>query len=245
MPFLPSPGSNGLTAAISFLGIAVCLASPLLAQTPRAEAPAHVAPADDPRPLSAAQIALFETPHLQNVRQPLTLDYDFVREGPEGFADKVAVHIRRVNADGSKDVSFDFLTGSRKVNYPELDAFRGNPLLMLVMERDVLGMKQSLGLSAAYFRNNIRESFVDRATVTGTEIPFEGRSVPARVISVQPFEHDDRFDRLPMVKQKRYVFTLADAVPGGIAAITIDMPGDPAMQLPPFSEKLSYGGTEP
>ena len=216
----------------------------MLAQTPRSEAPAQVAPADDPRPLSAAQIALFETPHLQNVRQPLTLDYDFVRGEPNGFTDKIAVHIRRINPDGSKDVSFDFLTGSRKVNYPELDAFHGNPLLMLIMERDVLEMKQSLGLSAAYFRNGIRESFVDRATVTDTAIPFEGRSVPAHRVSVQPFAQDDRFDRLPMVKQKRYSFILADAVPGGIAAISIEMPGDPAMQLPAYSEQVAFQGTE-
>ena len=113
------------------------------------------APADDPRPLSPAQVALFETPHLRNVDRPETLDYAFTREGPGGFADTVAVHVLRVNPDGTKSLGFDYLTGERRVRFPELDNFRGNPLLMLTLERDVNEMKDTIGVSSSLFRNKI------------------------------------------------------------------------------------------
>ena len=70
---------------------------------------------DDLRPLSPAQVALFETPHLRNVDHPETLDYGFTRQGPAGFTDKVALHVRRVNPDGTKSLAFDYLTGERQV----------------------------------------------------------------------------------------------------------------------------------
>ena len=143
--------------------------------------------AADQRPLSPAQIALFETPHLQNVGQAETLRYQFVRQGPDGFTDNVALHVRQIHPDGTKDLSFDFLTGERRVPYPELDDFRGNPLLMVLLDRDVLEMKQTLGLSATYFRNHIREAFVDHATDDATSFMLDGQRVPAQVVTVKPF----------------------------------------------------------
>lgn len=205
--------------------------------------------AEDPRPLSAAQVALFETPHLQNVRQPETLDYEIVRGGDSGFTDRIAVHVRAIRADGSKDLSFDFMTGAHHQAYPELDSFRGNPLVMLVLERDVIEMKATLGLSAAYFRNRVRQSLVDQASVAEGPVTFAGPSGemqtgPGRVVTVRPFEHDERMGRLPSVQKKSYVFVLADGVPGGIAELRIEMPGDAERQLPAFSERISFTGTD-
>ena len=241
--FLRSSLRSSLVLAVaSFLNLLVLPANPVWAQTSPTAAPVQ---ADDQRPLSPAQIALFETPHLQNVRQTLTLDYAVVRDGPAAFTDKVAVHVSQIRPDGSKDLRFDFLSGSRRVAYPELDGFRGNPLLMLVMERDVLEMKQTLGLSAAYFRNAIREAFVDAATVADTQVNFDGKMLPAREVSVQPFAHDARLQRLPTVQSKRYTFVLADGIPGSIAEIHVEMPADSTTNLPPFSERFTFQGTEP
>ena len=200
---------------------------------------------DDQRPLSPAQIVVFETPHLQNVRQTSTLGYEFVRGGPDGFTDTVSVHVRTVNPDGTKDLSFEFLTGPHRIAYPELDRFRGNPLMMLLLERDVLEMKRTLGVSAAYFRNRIREAFVSEATLTPTEVAFEGRTLPGQIVTIQPFAHDERLHRLPTVQQKQYMFVLADGVPGAVAEVRIEMPGDVATQLPAFSERVSFRGVTP
>lgn len=200
---------------------------------------------DDVRPLSPAQVALFETPHLRNVDRAETLDYGFTREGPAGFTDKVALHIRRVNPDGTKSLTFDYLTGERQVRFPELDNFHGNPLLMLTLERDVNEMKEALGLSTSYFRNKIREAFVTKATITEASFNLDGAAVPARVITVQPFAGEQRLERIPSLQAKRYSFTLADAVPGMLAEIRIETPADAKMDVPAFSQRTVFTGVEP
>jgi len=212
-----------------------------LAAPARAEGP----PAEDQRPLSAAQVALFETPHLQNVDRVETLGYGFVREGGAGFTDRVALHIRRVNPDGSKDLAFDYLTGERQVRFPELDHFRGNPLLMLTLERDVAEMKEHVGLSASYFRNKIREAFVTGAVVSDATFDLAGAAVPAREITVRPFEGDQRLERIPSLQAKTYVFVLAEAVPGTLAEIRIATPADQSMAAPAMTQRTTFTGVEP
>ena len=203
------------------------------------------APADDLRPLSPAQVALFETPHLRNVDHPETLEYGFTREGPGGFTDTVALHVRQVNPDGTKSLAFDYLTGERRVRFPELDNFRGNPLLMLTLERDVNEMKEALGLSTSYFRNKIREAFVTGATIADGTFDLGGAAVPARVITVQPFAGEARLERIPSLQAKLYTFVLADAVPGTLAEIRIDTPADAKVDTPAFRQRTVFTGVEP
>ncbi len=202
------------------------------------------APTEDTRPLSPAQVVLFETPHLRNVTRTETLAYEFVRDGAAGFTDKVAVHVRRVNPDGSKDVAFDYLTGPNRVKFPELDHFRGNPLLMLTLERDTAAMKDALGLSTHYFRNKIREGFVN-ATVSEATFMLDGKAVPAQAVTIRPFEGDPRLQRIASVQAKTYTFVFADAVPGTLAEIRIEMPADGPMAAPPFAERTVFKGVEP
>ncbi len=212
------------------------IALPALAEGP---------PAEDTRPLSPAQVALFETPHLRNVDHAETLDYGFVRDGAAGFADKIAIHIRKVNPDGTKNLAFDYLTGDRQVKFPELDSFRGNPLLMLTLERDVAEMKEQVGLSVSYFRNKIREAFVTGATITDATFMLDGAAVPSREVTVRPFEGDRRLERIPSLQAKSYTFVLADSVPGTLAEIRIGTPADTAMAAPAFNQRTTFTGVEP
>lgn len=215
----------------------------LLAISTISTARADEALPDDTRPLSPAQLALFETPHLRNVDHAETLDYGFIRDGGAGFTDKVALHVRRVNPDGTKDLSFDYLTGDHHVQFPELDHFRGNPLLTL--ERDVDEMRDAVGLSASYFRNKIREAFVTGATLTDATFILGGVSMPAREITVHPFKGDPRLGRIQSLQDKSYSFILADGVPGTVAEIRIAVPADAAMAAPAFSQRTIFVGVEP
>jgi hypothetical protein len=203
------------------------------------------APAADPRPLSLAQIALFESPHLHNVTGGETLSYRFLREGADSYADSIAIHVRHAHPDGRKDLAFDYLSGPRHVAYPELDGFRGNPLLMLALEQDVAEMHERLGLSATWLRNRIREALVDRASITEASFALDGQSLPARRILLHPFADQDRLERLPSLRNKSYAFTLCDAVPGTLAEIRIEMPADPAAGAPDFTQRILFTGAQP
>lgn len=192
--------------------------------------------------LSQAQIVLFDTPHLSNVSHPETLRYDYRRLGPGSFQDTVSVHITKVNSDGSKDLTFDFLTGDRRVSFPEMDQFHGNPLFMLMLERDVAMMHEALGVSAGFLRNVVRRGFLDAAVTNGNWTLPDGTTVPARIVTMQPFAGNERFQRLVSLQQKTYRFVLAKQVPGMIAEVDIATPADPNLNAPALEDKATFTG---
>lgn len=194
--------------------------------------------------LSPAQIALFETPHLANVTAPETLLYDYRRVGPDAFTDTIAVHVKEKNADGSKDVTVDYLTGAHQVPFPPLEHFHGNPLFMIVLEHDVNEMSRALGMSKAYLRNRVRDAFI-AAPVNQTTSTVGGKTTPAREIVAIPFAHDDRFARIRSLQAKTYRFLLDEQVPGGIAEIRVDTPADDALHAPSLSEQITFAGVAP
>lgn len=201
------------------------------------------AAADDDRPLSSAQVALFETDHLKEIRRPIVLDYTFRhRGGPEGeYVDKVSADIRAVRQDGRKDVWIDFLTGDRRVDFPPAIGFNGNPLLMYFLEHDVMEMRAVTGGSALYFRNRIRAAFVDQAAMHPVEVTIDGAMHQATEIDLAPFRHDPNLARFPAFAEKTYRFILSDAVPGRIYQISTTL-GAPGVAPDTFEEWMTYAG---
>ena len=203
----------------------------------------HAQPAgDDTRPLSAAQVALFMTPQLKNVEHPETLQYHYTQTGKEGFEDTVLEHILAVHPDGTKAINVEYLTGEHHRFYPGLDNFAGNPVLMLFLETDVQTMKQTVGISATYFRDVIREAMVNRAQVRDISYQFDGKPIAAREVSLQPFVGDARLEHLPSVQAKTYRIILSDAVPGGIALLQTSMPADPNSGVVASGDSLVFQG---
>ena len=200
---------------------------------------------EDSRPLSPAQRALFMTPHLKNVSQPETLQYEFTRTGKGGFDDTVLEHIKAIHPDGTKLVSFDYLSGDHRKPFPEIDDFAGNPLLMLFLETDVQNMRDTLRVSATYFRNHVREAMVDHATCKDVTYAYDGKALPAVEVTVQPFADDERLEHLPSVQAKTYRFVISDSVPGGIAEMQTSMPADPQRDIIASGEKLTFAKVAP
>jgi hypothetical protein len=207
--------------------------------------PLTTARAADEPPLSPAQTALFETPHLKNITRPETLAYRLERVGPEPLIDTVKVHVEKIHPDGTKYVSFDFLTGPHRTFFPAVDNFSGNPLLMLFLEQDVGRMKDQTGIAAAYFRDHIRTAFIDRAKMSGESIALAGKQVTARQVTLKPFVDDPRLAKLPSFRDKTYRFVLSEDVPGQIAVLAVEMPPDPGSGTPAWSETITFVGESP
>jgi hypothetical protein len=216
------------------------LAGLLLAAAP---APPPEQPGEEP--LSPAQVLLFETPHLKSIEHPVTLEYSFHRVGPGAFDDRVLERIGQIHPDGTKFVNIDFLSGDHHQFFPAVDDFRGNPLLMLFLEHDVQQMKAQIGVAAAYFRDRVRKAFIDRASIEDVSVSIDGKTVPARRITMRPFATDPRFADLPAVQNKTYVFVLTDAVPGMLQELRVDVPADPSVGAPALSEQLVFKGERP
>jgi hypothetical protein len=202
----------------------------------------QAARADD-RPLSPAQIALFETNHLRDIAKPVVLEYAFRHVGgAEGdFDDKVTADIRSIHEDGRKDVWVDFLTGAHHVNFPPALGFNGNPLLMFFLDHDAAEMGAATGGAAQYFRNRIRQSFVDQAEMHPAEVTIAGKREQATEIALKPFRGDAHLEQFPALREKTYHFILADAVPGHIYEITTTLPA-PDGTKNSFAEAMTYQG---
>lgn len=217
----------------SWLLLSLVLAPIVLA----APAPA----ADDTRPLSKAQILLFDTNHFAGIEHPERLEYRFEhaagRTG-ERYVDRVHLDVRP-REDGAKNVWVDFLTGSRHVPFPPLMGFHGNPVLMYFLERDVEAMHAQTGGAATYFRNRIRHAFVDRAELREVELQRDGKTERATEITVVPFRGDLRIAAFPGLEEKRYRFVLSDAVPGAVYEIGVEVPGKPG-EAPLLLETLTF-----
>lgn len=223
----------------------VCLPiTPALAQVTSAQATA-VPPAQPPAapasetPLSPAQAALFDSPHLANVPAPATLHYLFARTGPGAFEDQALLSVREKMPDGSGLVAAAFLTGARRLPAPVQARFSGNPMPMLFLERDVREMRAATGLPAIHFRERIREAFASGAEIAEEDATVPGGAVVrARRVTLRPFADDPRLANLLPFRDKTYTFLVADEAPGAVLEVRSDSPPDPASGAPAVTETL-------
>jgi len=206
--------------------------------------------ADETPPLSPAQVALFESDHLKSIDQPERLEYRFRRESTTTGTDPTAPYSDKVDLDvrprddGKKDIWVDFLTGDHHKPFPPLMGFRGNPVLMYFLEHDVEEMNQQTGGAAVYFRNRIRQAFVDRAQVKPVEIERDGAQIAATEITLSPFKNDPNLAPFPGVADKRYRFLLSDAVPGSVYEIDATTPGN-AGDPPRIKDSMIFDSEKP
>jgi hypothetical protein len=209
-------------------------------------APFGAARGEDTRPLSPAQIALFESDHLATIHRPERLEYRFSHESgdPAGdYVDRVHLDVRPRD-DGMKDVWVDFLSGEHHRPFAPVIGFRGNPAVMFFLERDVEEMRRQTGGAATYFRNRIRQAFVDQAHVGAAEVTSNGKAEKATEITLAPFRNDGRLAAFPGLADKVYRFVLADAVPGTIYAIATEIPGETG-QSPRLKESMVFASEAP
>lgn len=187
---------------------------------------------------SVAQRAIFNTPHLANITEPVTLRYTYKHQGTmeQAFDDVVDVIITKVMPDGGRDVSFNFLSDKHHHDFPMVEGFHSNPVIMMFLEHDVAGLSSQTGGSALYFRNRIRDAFVDRATAEEVMVPYGGKEVPATHVTLQPFLQDPMRERFEKFAEKTYEFYLAPDVPGGVYSIRVLTPGGSADK--PLEENL-------
>lgn len=193
---------------------------------------------------SDAQTALFGTPHLDNIENPLTLRYAYRHGGAADAAydDEIKVTVTTISADGGKDMDFEYMTGERRKPFNGVSAFRGNPLIMLFLQDDVNRMSKLVGGGEAYLRNRIRSAFLVQAETAPVSFEFEGQQVGGTRITVAPFVGDKHRDELKEFEFKRYEFTLSPKVPGAVYSIRSIVPqagGD----MPLYEDMVTYRDT--
>jgi hypothetical protein len=166
--------------------------------------------------VSQAETLLFETDHLARLKAPATLVYAFRKDSnvEPGFRDEVRLDLARVN--GKLSATLHFLSGEHKQDIPALDEVHGNPVLLGFLEHDIAEMKRLTGGSSSYFRKRIRMALAQGAQVTLQPITYQGKTLQAQAVRVQPYLNDPMHARFEKYLRKTYTFVLSDQVPGGL-----------------------------
>jgi len=205
-----TPFAGRLAASLS----AAVLAALLLPCTP-------VRAADGPKDFSPAERALFMTDRFSTLRPPMTLRYAFHRSGSmeSGFDDKVSIALKAQANGRCCDASGDFLSGEHKVELPPVEGATGNPVMLYFLERDVREMERLTKGKQAYFRKRIRMAIYQGAQQRAVTLGYRGKAVAGQEFTINPYLDDPNRPRFEQLSNKRYVFTMSDAVPGGVYGI--------------------------
>ena len=102
---------------------------------------------------------------------------------------------------------------------PEVEEAEGNPVILYFLERDIREMQRLTKGQPNYFRKRIRMAIYQGAPIREVSLPYRGKTVAAREISIAPYLDDPTRARFEKLANKQYVFMLSDAVPGGVYAI--------------------------
>lgn len=183
--------------------------------------------ADNPQKL------LFDTPYLQQLKPPSSLNYTYKHEAADPkqfgkpFTDTIAVDLAKPdNPAHVNQVTMRIFTGERARKLgPNVD-MKGNPIIMIFLERDLWEMKRRVGGEPIFYRNKIRRALRDAATVEKVDVNFKGKTVPGHKVTITPFAGETQNRRMERFLKKRYEFVVADAVPGGYVKVRSSVPAE-------------------
>ena len=205
--------------------------------------PAAAASATD---FSAAERLVFMDPHLSNAKPGTTLRYGFRKSGSlePGFDDKVAIELKP-QADGRCCAAHgEFLSGTRRVELPDLPEASSNPVLLYFLEHDVREMQRLTKGQPNYFRKRLRMAMYQSATVRDASWRYRGQGVAGREVLLTPYVGDPNQHRFERFVPKVYRFMLSSAVPGGVYGVRTEL-ADKAGGAPLLVEELLIDGAEP
>jgi hypothetical protein len=193
---------------------------------------------------SLAERALFLDNQLASVHPPATLHYAYRKSGSleEGFEDQVELSLRAQSDGRCCAASGRFLSGPRKLELSEIEAATGNPVILYFLERDIREMQRLTKGQQNYFRKRIRMAVYQGATLRPVALQYRGATVAGREIAISPYLDDPNRARFEKLANKQYLFTLSDAVPGGVYAIRSRIAGATPDAPPLLVEELLVDG---
>ena len=183
------------------------------------------AAAATPAEYSAAERRLFVDDQLHGLPRTARIEYAYAKRGKleQNVDDAATLTVGPPGANGARPVHVDFLTDTRHLDLPDVDAATGNPVILYFLERDVREMHRLTGGSANYYRKRIRMALAGGAQVDSVTADVGGRRVGATEIRLAPYLDDPARSRYERFAEKRYRFTLSDDVPGKLVEMASDL----------------------
>lgn len=173
-----------------------------------------------------AQALLFDNAYLKAMTPPASLVYRFEHHTSdeaafgEPFSDSVRLNLGEPTGDHTlNNVRLDIFPETRDRQIGPFFDVSGNPVIMVFLERDLHDTLRRVRASPVLFRNTIRKAMREAAVIDDVDISLDGRTVPAKRVTIAPFAGEAVPPQLAELSGKRYQFTVSDAVPGGFHEI--------------------------
>jgi len=172
--------------------------------------------------LTKAQSWIYDRGHLANTAQGQVLSYQYssVDEATAGIDDEASISITAIHDDGRRDVTVDFLSDERHLPLPPFSGFRGNPVIIAMLEHIAQSISAQTGGGALYFRNRIRDALAsENVELQESKVTYNDNEYTATIISFYPFINDEHIGANELVRQSRFNIEISDDVPGGVFRI--------------------------
>jgi len=178
--------------------------------------------------LNTVQTLVYDTAHLQNtdIDQQLSYHYTFTDTSvDETIKDKVVLAILKKRDNQRRDVSVEFLSEERRMHLPKFDNYRGNPVVIAMLEHLAQSMGRDTGGGALYFRNRIRDNLASDSveltsgTADKSETPFAYEEYTE--FTLTPFLGDPFLVERPEYVEATITMRFSEDVPGQIVSIKL------------------------
>ncbi len=217
-------------------------------------APAQADPSDPEGDVqfSEAETRLWLTDQLGTISSAMQLNYRFEKSGSlePGFSDRVQFAIDRINQDGTKAASLQYLTGKRHFPVPPVARATVNPILKVYLQGDVYEMNRLTDPGGAarerwrYFQRRIKFALAESATVNELRFDFNGRNWRGHEVHFQPYVNDPKRDLFPHLVNKSYSIIVSEELPGYLYRIETVVPGVSGDGQPLLREVLQLSTIE-
>lgn len=174
--------------------------------------------------LTRAQSLIYDNSHLSNTSAGQEINYRYrnLSSANEIINDRVLLSIKKTHDGEKRDVSLDFLSAERHMAFPDFTAFRGNPVIIAMLEHIAQGFGRETGGGVLYFRNRIRDALArGDIKIEQVNVKYSGRQVAATRMLFSPFINDVYLVEKPEYTKAVFSITLSNAVPGGVVGIAV------------------------
>lgn len=172
--------------------------------------------------LNDAQTLVYDQAHLAKtaVDDVLVYHYRATHGGAAEIDDEATLTVSAETDAERRDVTLDFLSDERAMNLPTFNGYRGNPVVIVMLEHLAQAMSAETGGGALYFRNRIRDGMArEDATVGRSVADFDGERIEIDTVTFHPFRDDAFLGNRPAYGDARFDIRFSEAVPGGVLAI--------------------------
>jgi len=133
-----------------------------------------------------------------------------------------------------------FLSGENKLALPDFKGFRGNPIIIGMLEHIAQSMGRETGGGVLYFRNRIRDALAEESnTFNEITVQWNNDELAAKELLISPFSNDPYLAEKPEYRHTEISIVMSDEVPGSVVGIKVKSEKDELYFTREFELKAS------